>query len=89
MLSQHQITGKNINKIPRTREELMKLPGVGRKAANVVLNNAFGQHTSIWYSCLKVSNAGLAPGKAVEIVEKLIKNIPDEFKKRIPLANYT
>ena len=46
------------NKIPRTREELMKLPGVGRKTANVVLNNAFGQHTHHWliilgrYTCI-------------------------------------
>ena len=69
------------NKIPQTREELMKLPGVGRKTANVVLNNAFGQHTiGVDTHVFRVSNRlGLAPGKTVEIVEKkLIKNIPDE-----------
>ena len=85
------------NKIPRTREELMKLPGVGRKTANVVLNNAFGQHTiGVDTHVFRVSNRlGLAPGKTVEIVEKkLIKNIPDEFKKHahhwlIILGRYT
>ena len=58
------------NKIPRTREELMKLPGVGRKTANVVLNNAFGQHTiGVDTHVFRVSNRlGLAPGKTVEIV---------------------
>ena len=85
------------NKIPQTREELMKLPGVGRKTANVVLNNAFGQHTiGVDTHVFRVSNRlGLAPGKTVEIVEKkLIKNIPDEFKKHahhwlIILGRYT
>ena len=85
------------NKIPQTREELMKLPGVGRKTANVVLNNAFGQHTiGVDTHVFRVSNRlGLAPGKTVEIVEKkLIKNIPDEFKMHahhwlIILGRYT
>ena len=85
------------NKIPQTREELMKLPGVGRKTANVVLNNAFGQHTiGVDTHVFRVSNRlGLAPGKTVEIVEKkLIKNIPDEFKMHahhwlITLGRYT
>jgi len=85
------------NKIPQTREELMKLPGVGRKTANVVLNNAFGQHTiGVDTHVFRVSNRlGLAPGKTVEVVEKkLIKNIPDEFKMHahhwlIILGRYT
>ena len=85
------------NKIPQTREELMKLPGVGRKTANVVLNNAFGQHTiGVDTHVFRVSNRlGLAPGKTVEIVEKkLIKNIPDAFKMHahhwlIILGRYT
>ena len=53
------------NKIPQNREELMKLPGVGRKTANVVLNNAFGQHTiGVDTHVFRVSNRlGLAPGK--------------------------
>ena len=75
----------------------MKLPGVGRKTANVVLNNAFGQHTiGVDTHVFRVSNRlGLAPGKTVEIVEKkLIKNIPDEFKQHahhwlIILGRYT
>ena len=47
----------------------MKLPGVGRKTANVVLNNAFGQHTiGVDTHVFRVSNRlGLAPGKTVEI----------------------
>lgn len=85
------------NKIPQTREELMKLPGVGRKTANVVLNNAFGQHTiGVDTHVFRVSNRlSLAPGKTVEIVEKkLNKNIPDKFKKHahhwlIILGRYT
>ena len=85
------------NKIPQTREELMKLPGVGRKTANVVLNNAFGQHTiGVDTHVFRVSNRlGLAPGRTVEVVEKkLIKNIPDEFKMHahhwlIILGRYT
>ena len=71
------------NKIPRTREELMKLPGVGRKTANVVLNNAFGQHTiGVDTHVFRVSNRlGLAPGKNVlEVEKKLEKNIPEKYK---------
>ena len=71
------------NKIPQDRENLQKLPGVGRKTANVVLNNAFGQPTiGVDTHVFRVSNRlGLAPGKNVSQVEKgLEKNIPDNFK---------
>ena len=51
--------------MPQTREELEKLPGVGRKTANVVLNTAFGQETfAVDTHIFRVGNrTGLAPGK--------------------------
>lgn len=69
-------------KVPATREELMTLPGVGRKTANVVLNVIFGQHTMpvdthLLRVCPKI---GLAEGATAEQVENsLLKNIPDEY----------
>tara|TARA_B100000029_G_scaffold173111_2_gene169603 strand:+ start:2160 stop:2795 length:636 start_codon:yes stop_codon:yes gene_type:complete len=71
------------NRVPSDRENLQKLPGVGRKTANVVLNNAFGLPTiGVDTHVFRVSNRlGIAPGKNVLDVEKnLEKNIPDEFK---------
>ena len=69
--------------VPQTREELVALPGVGRKTANVVLNTAFGQPTiAVDTHIFRVSNrTKIAPGKNVDEVEqKLLKFIPDEFK---------
>lgn len=69
--------------IPDNRETLQKLPGVGRKTANVVLNNAFGQPTiAVDTHIFRVSNrTGIAPGKDVLQVEhRLEKFIPDEYK---------
>ena len=69
--------------VPRTREALEALPGVGRKTANVVLNTAFGEPTiAVDTHIFRVSNrTGLAPGKDVRAVEdKLEKVIPAEFK---------
>ena len=69
-------------KIPRTRDELVKLPGVGRKTATVVLNVAYGEHTmAVDTHIFRVSNrTGLAPGKTPEAVEeKLMKAVPKEF----------
>ena len=69
--------------VPRSREALEALPGVGRKTANVVLNTAFGEPTiAVDTHIFRVSNRiGLAPGKNVDIVEeKLMKCIPQEFK---------
>jgi endonuclease III len=69
--------------VPRTREELERLPGVGRKTANVVLNIAFGHATiAVDTHIFRVSNrTGLAPGKDVVAVEqKLMKLVPDQFK---------
>ncbi len=68
--------------VPQTREDLVKLPGVGRKTANVVLNIAFGQHTiAVDTHLFRVSNrTGLAPGKTVEAVEnKLMKAVPKKY----------
>jgi len=70
-------------KVPANREALEKLPGVGRKTANVVLNVAFGQPTiAVDTHVFRVANrTGLAPGKTPEEVEhKLVKFVPDEFK---------
>jgi len=69
-------------RIPQTREELVTLPGVGRKTANVVLNVAFGQPTiAVDTHIFRVSNrTGLAPGKDVEAVEETLeKVVPEEF----------
>jgi len=68
--------------VPRDRESLQALPGVGRKTANVVLNTAFGQPAmAVDTHIFRVSNrTGLAPGKNVDIVEqKLMKFVPSEY----------
>lgn len=68
--------------VPRDRAELEKLPGVGRKTANVVLNVCWGEKTmAVDTHIFRVSNrTGLAPGKTVLAVEKkLLKVVPDEF----------
>jgi endonuclease III len=68
--------------VPREREALEALPGVGRKTANVVLNTAFGEPTmAVDTHIFRVSNrTGIAPGKNVDVVEqKLLKFVPKEF----------
>ena len=70
--------------VPRTREALEALPGVGRKTANVVLNTAFGEETiAVDTHIFRVANrTGLAPGKNVrEVEDKLVKVTPPEFKR--------
>jgi endonuclease-3 len=74
---------KHDGEVPRTREALEALPGVGRKTANVVLNTAFNEPTiAVDTHIFRVANrSGLAPGKDVRAVEdKLEKTIPAEFK---------
>jgi endonuclease-3 len=69
--------------VPRTREALEALPGVGRKTANVILNTAFGEPTiAVDTHIFRVANrTGLAPGgNVVEVERKLVKLVPDEFK---------
>lgn len=68
--------------VPGDRDELVKLPGVGRKTANVVLNMAFGQPTmAVDTHILRIGNRiGLAPGKTPEAVEAiLVRVIPTEY----------
>jgi endonuclease III len=68
--------------VPRTREELEALPGVGRKTANVVLNTAFGEPTlAVDTHIFRVANrTGLAPGKTpLEVELKLLKRVPTPF----------
>jgi endonuclease-3 len=70
--------------VPRTREELEALPGVGRKTANVILNTAFGEPTiAVDTHIFRVANrTGIAPGKDVLAVEtKLMKFTPEEFQR--------
>lgn len=70
-------------RVPKSREALEALPGVGRKTANVVLNCAFGEPTmAVDTHIFRLSNRiGLAPGKTPLAVEKkLLAVIPDEFK---------
>ena len=68
--------------VPDNREDLIRLPGVGRKTANVVLNEAFGQPTmAVDTHIFRVSNrTGMAPGKDVlEVEQNLLRVTPDEF----------
>jgi endonuclease-3 len=70
--------------VPREREALEKLPGVGRKTASVVLNTAFGVPAiAVDTHIFRVSNrTGLAPGKNVRDVEDaLLKRVPPEFRQ--------
>ena len=75
---------KHGGEVPRTREELEALPGVGRKTANVVMNTAFGEPTiAVDTHIFRVANrTGMAPGKNERQVEdKLTATTPDEFKQ--------
>jgi endonuclease-3 len=70
--------------VPRDREALEALPGVGRKTANVILNTAFGEPTiAVDTHIFRVANrTGLAPGRTVRDVEKaLLATTPVEFQQ--------
>jgi endonuclease-3 len=70
--------------VPRDRDALQALPGVGRKTANVVLNVAFGEPTiAVDTHIFRVGNrTGLAPGKTPDAVEaKLMKVVPAQFRR--------
>lgn len=78
LLKQHAGT------VPRTRQELQNLPGVGRKTANVILNTAFGEPViAVDTHIFRVSNrTGVAPGKNVaEVEKKLMKRVPKQFRQ--------
>jgi endonuclease-3 len=79
-----QLIEKHGGQVPRSREALEELPGVGRKTANVILNTAFGEPTiAVDTHIFRVANrTGLAPGKTVlEVEKKLLRVVPDEFKR--------
>jgi endonuclease-3 len=76
------LINQHAGQVPRTREALEALPGVGRKTANVVLNVAFGEPTmAVDTHIFRVGNrTGLAPGKTPLVVEQgLLKRIPQVF----------
>lgn len=78
----HQLLERHGGEVPREREALEALPGVGRKTANVVLNTAFGEVAmAVDTHIFRVSNrTGLAPGPDVRAVEDaLLRTVPDEF----------
>ncbi|MEN9383643.1 MAG: hypothetical protein RL323_786 [Pseudomonadota bacterium] len=78
----HMLVSQHQGQVPRTREALEALPGVGRKTANVVLNVAFGEPTmAVDTHIFRLSNrTGLAPGKTPLAVEqKLLKRIPKPY----------
>jgi endonuclease-3 len=79
-----QLLDNHAGQVPKTREELEALAGVGRKTANVILNTAFGHHTiAVDTHIFRVSNrTGIAPGKNVlEVERKLDKWVPKNHKK--------
>ncbi len=79
-----KLIGDHGGEVPRSREELEKLPGVGRKTANVVLNVAFGEPTmAVDTHIFRVANrTGLAPGKnPLEVELGLLDVIPEKYMK--------
>lgn len=78
----HLLVDEFDSEVPRDRASLERLPGVGRKTANVVLNVCWGEPTmAVDTHIFRVSNrTGMAPGKTVLIVEKkLLKAVPAQF----------
>jgi endonuclease-3 len=79
-----QLLAYHNGEVPDTREALEKLPGVGRKTANVILNTAFGQPTiAVDTHLFRLGNrTGLAKGKTpLEVEMKLLKNVPKEYMR--------
>lgn len=77
------LVGQYGGEVPRTREALQTLPGVGRKTANVVLNVAFGEPTmAVDTHIFRVANrTGLGPGKTpLEVEQQLLKRIPATYQ---------
>jgi endonuclease-3 len=79
-----QLIAEHASMVPPIREELEKLPGVGRKTANVVLNNAFGQETiAVDTHIFRVGNrTGIAPGRnPLEVEMALEKCVPPAYRR--------
>jgi endonuclease-3 len=79
-----KLVAEHNSEVPRTREALEALPGVGRKTANVVLNIAFGEPTiAVDTHIFRVGNrTGLAPGRnPFEVETKLEAVVPDQYKR--------
>jgi len=79
-----QLIAQHAGEVPRNREALEALPGVGRKTANVVLNIAFGEPTiAVDTHLFRVGNrTSLAPGKTpLEVEMELLRVVPDEFMR--------
>ena len=77
--------------VPRDRAALEALPGVGRKTANVVLNEAFGEPTiAVDTHIFRLSNrTGIAPGETPHVVEKeLLRRVPDRWKRSASLDDF-
>ncbi|CAK0764915.1 endonuclease III [Gammaproteobacteria bacterium] len=80
------LTERHDGKVPREREALEALPGVGRKTANILLNTLYGEPTiAVDTHVFRVSNrTGFAPGKDVRVVEEQLHSVtPEEFKKNV------
>ena len=79
-----KLTEEHGGEVPRTREALEALPGVGRKTANVVMNIAFGEPTiAVDTHIFRIGNrTGLAPGKTpLDVEMKLNEVVPDHYKR--------
>jgi endonuclease-3 len=82
MATCQMLVDEHDGQVPNTREALEKLPGVGRKTANVILNTAFGQPTiAVDTHIFRLGNRiNIAPGKTpLEVETKLMKVVPKEF----------
>jgi endonuclease-3 len=83
LLSQ-KLIAEHGGEVPRSREALQALPGVGRKTANVVLNIAFGEPTiAVDTHIFRIGNrTGLAPGKTpFDVEQKLLEVVPEAYKR--------
>ena len=87
----HYLIEQYDSKVPKKREDLEGLPGVGRKTANVILNTAFGKPTiAVDTHIFRIANrTGLAKGKTpLEVEKKLTKLTPKKYLKNAPFKVY-
>ncbi|MBI3419896.1 MAG: endonuclease III [Proteobacteria bacterium] len=82
MAMSKRLMDRHGGQVPRTRDELEALPGVGRKSANVILNTVYGEPTiAVDTHVFRVANrTGLAPGKTPrEVEDRLLKVVPEKY----------